>query len=371
MPISIIFDKTPLGGPEYFVQLTPPSVDNARISQDQILRFREMESILTTGPACLGHANKYPKEHRFHVFLSRTHFVGDDGGYSVIGNGDQTLLAKLRDGWKIESCQDVICRTVDQGEVNRIRVTLKKAGESNCALMIPNGDRHAPVIDGIYMTLLLAQNIFEKVTFKVTENAKRFMQEVKLSGSLDAAMVPNPDYSIQEPTYTYLSTLYDSIEECKQREEKVSLVREEVQMSGLSKKVCNTLSAYSLPGKDLLSALDKNYSSQARTLPQIYKCEESFNFMAFYTPLSNSIKECKRRLASFSSLNGPSTRRSSPKRVTLSEKIPTTKPRPIARPHKLPETKQKTSPLRRCWNALCSAWRAFTRFIQRIFSVRC
>ncbi len=162
MSISVTLHTTN-EGPQVFVQQT--NRDNEK--------FQQFAHILKTGPTCLGHSRLSNDGHTFHVWKIRTHWVGDDGGYSLIGNGDQQLSKLIEAGWGVTDYRDIYNETND---TSKTQVSLSK-GTQTKTIELNTGDRHAPIVDGIYTTIFLAQKIFGQgsLDFSITKEAKELI----------------------------------------------------------------------------------------------------------------------------------------------------------------------------------------------------
>src|SRR5581483_2115815 len=75
--ITLLNENTP----QIYIQFSGQQLSGEPLTEQQLktdeLRFTHLSSIIHTGITSLGHSDFFPADHLIHVFLIRTHWVGD------------------------------------------------------------------------------------------------------------------------------------------------------------------------------------------------------------------------------------------------------------------------------------------------------
>jgi hypothetical protein len=343
MSLTLTFSSTNNAPELYF------TLDKEKYKGDNE-KFKNIINILNKGPVCLGHSRFLEQKNLFHVWLIRTHWVGDDDNYSKIGNGDLQLQKELLQGWAITDYTDLYNKEEDK---HYTKISLSNANRKTKTLDITSNDRHAPIIDGIYATLFLTRSFFKDYTinFAITDSGKQLMNTMP---QLDP--VESLDFGF-EPTYAYLNRLNNIINDTEiDKKETIELTREihlksEVKTQTFSSKV-DTYDAHKIFNKIQTQYVD---DPEWKPLWKIKESTSKVDFMSFYTPLPKLIEECKRHVSLQTDSNQKIS--TSPKKTTLKRVKPAAnKATPIGR-------KGFSSFIRSIFDTISSACRRFWNFL--------
>jgi len=259
-------------------------------------RFTRLAQILHTGLTHLGHSDFFQQHNAIHVNLIRTHWAGDKndmgGNYSAIGSGDQALKEKLQNGYVIEDYHHIYDATYGC----LTRATLRAKDGTKETLDIVMSDRHPPLIDGIYTTLLLAQQFFPgySINFAVAENAKGLLD---ISEAIDPSLNENVSTAEAEPTYAYLNKLVKAIDDLNAQPVKKSMhIFHQVHSPNASSVAKREIEAEVYDGKELLERIKKLYieDKQRKRIWEVFKDTTKIDFMTYYAPIDEIIAECDR-----------------------------------------------------------------------------
>lgn len=294
MSITLTFDSIG-GAPQIYLKMSERKNEKSEIYQQ---RFKEIVDILQHGPVTLGHSNFFQEEQELDVFLIRTHWVGDDEGYSKLGNGNEAFRKKIEnENYEVDHYIDVYDKKQDQ---HFVRAFLKRKSnpDDKLEIDIQHTDRHAPLIDGIYAILLLAHGFFPKseIKFALTDSGKAF-----LGGAVQQDPTVTKDFGI-EPTYFYIHKLQEALHSLKNTEnEQVELVRNDFSSAGTAKKTfIEKATVYN--GVSLLENIKKDYVNlDHKKIWDVCGVEQAA-FVGFYTPLEQLKKECENQISKVSSV---------------------------------------------------------------------
>ena len=279
MSINLVFDYSEQGGPQLFLK-----GDGIRSDADK-KKFELLTNILTEqGPTCLGHKSVFKDQHAFHVWLIRTHHVGDGEG-SQPANGDASLKQLLSAGWTVKEYHLKADGSKD------VEVTLNRGGIDRKVTLSKGMDCHAPIVDGIYLTLYAARKLFPnfKLNFSTSESSQVMIEF--LAGPMDPAESNSDD---TDPTYTHLAKLGPVLKKVGSNPVQASLLkRNELQASRplVEKKQVNQYD-----GNALYKGL-KSIRAQLCEKP-VWKIKKRKvgDFLGFYTPLQEMVANCKARI---------------------------------------------------------------------------
>lgn len=297
MTIHVVLDASDQG-PEIYVKMDAKTQENDP-------RFAKLAAVIHSGPTCLGHSTHFIPNNVIHVHKIRTHWVGDEGGYSKYGNGDKSFEAKIKGGYEVESYRN----EWDESQKKWvIKARIKEEGKNTAGtdeIRVNKQDIHAPVIDGIYAVLKLARGFFPEadIKFATTESGAACLEMYAIQDPATATEDAGVDI---EPTYAYISKLSQALEHLKQSQsaeerkqkepETISLPHEEQDlMKGPQTKIEDKkITVYD--GTRLFNELTEAYVNKTRkeiwdTCKLAQAC-----FVSYYTPLEQVIGECEKQI---------------------------------------------------------------------------
>lgn len=260
-------------------------------------RFTKLAQIVHTGLTNLGHSDFFEQHKAIHVNLIRTHWSGDKndqgGNYSAVGCGDPALKEKLKNDYVIEDYNHIY----DANGECLTRAILRGRDGKKETLDIAMSDRHPPLIDGIYTTLLLAQQFFPgySINFAVAANAKDLLN---ISEAVDPSLIEDPTTAQgAEPTYTYLNKLVKAIGNLNAQPIKKSMqIFHQVHLPNKSSIAKDEVEAEVYDGKELLKGITESYidDKQRKRIWEVFKDTTKIDFMTYYAPIDEIIAECDR-----------------------------------------------------------------------------
>ncbi len=264
-------------------------------------RLEKLSQILHTGLTSLGSLDYLPEENAIFIHNIRTRCVSDDDESSAIGAGDEDLSEKIDSGYEVDDYTHIYDETTGR---HKTRVVFKPKGSLKPeTLDVARANRHAPLIDGIYATLLLAQGFFPKhlIKFAVTDSGKALLEGVE---AVDATCTDNATTSEREPTFAYLKKLHEALKNKDNRGsnkrirvvQKKALRGKEHQESQVEQYKGVEVDATVYDGKKLFEHLKKNYidNKQRKRIWEVFKNTTKTDFMAYYAPIDEVIAECHR-----------------------------------------------------------------------------